>query len=46
MMHCVQCKTELVAPERSEYWSDSHACHILAVPYMQRLFRLAGLVSY
>jgi len=28
MMHCVQCSTELVAPERSEYWSDRHACHV------------------
>ena len=27
-MHCVQCSTELVAPERSEYWSDRHACHV------------------
>jgi hypothetical protein len=28
MMSCVQCDTELVAPVRSEYWSDKHACHI------------------
>ena len=26
-MHCVQCNTELVAPVRSEYWDDKHACH-------------------
>jgi hypothetical protein len=28
MMRCVQCDTDLVAPVRSEYWSDKHACHI------------------
>ena len=28
MMRCVQCDAELVAPVRSEYWSDNHACHI------------------
>jgi hypothetical protein len=28
MMRCVHCDTELVAPVRSEYWSDKHACHI------------------
>jgi hypothetical protein len=28
MMRCVQCDAELVAPVRSEYWSDKHACHI------------------
>jgi hypothetical protein len=28
MMRCVQCDTELVAPVRSEYWSEKHACHI------------------
>jgi hypothetical protein len=28
MMRCVQCDTQLVAPVRSEYWSDEHACHI------------------
>ena len=28
MMHCVQCDNELVAPIRSEYWSEKHACHI------------------
>jgi hypothetical protein len=27
-MKCVQCSNELVAPERSEYWSDKRACHI------------------
>jgi ribosomal protein L37AE/L43A len=28
MMRCSQCSTELVAPERSEYWNDRRACHI------------------
>jgi hypothetical protein len=32
MMHCVQCDTELVAPVRSEYWSDSHACYVWLCP--------------
>jgi hypothetical protein len=27
-MACVQCSNELVAPERSEHWSDRRACHI------------------
>ena len=27
-MECVQCSNELVAPERSEHWSDRRACHI------------------
>jgi hypothetical protein len=32
MMHCVQCDAELVAPARSEYWSEKHACHIWHCP--------------
>jgi hypothetical protein len=32
MMRCAQCDTELVAPVRSEYWSDKHACHIWLCP--------------
>ena len=32
MVRCVQCDTELVAPVRSEYWSDDHACHIWHCP--------------
>jgi hypothetical protein len=32
MMRCVHCDTELVAPVRSEYWSDKHACHIWLCP--------------
>jgi hypothetical protein len=27
-MKCVQCGNELIAPERSEYWSDKRTCHI------------------
>ena len=27
-MKCVQCGHRLIAPERSEYWSDKRACHI------------------
>ena len=32
MVHCIQCGTDLVAPVRSEYWSDNHACHIWHCP--------------
>jgi hypothetical protein len=32
MMRCIHCDTELVAPVRSEYWSDKHACHIWLCP--------------
>jgi hypothetical protein len=48
-MHCVQCDTELVAPERSEYWSkrhawsDRHACHIWLCPTCSACFE--SLVS-
>jgi hypothetical protein len=31
-LRCVQCGTDLVAPVRSEYWSDNHACHIWHCP--------------
>jgi hypothetical protein len=27
-LNCVQCGNELMAPERSEYWSDGHARHV------------------
>ena len=27
-MKCVQCGNDLIAPERSEYWSDKRTCHI------------------
>jgi hypothetical protein len=45
MMRCVQCDTELVAPVRSEYWSDKHACHVWLLPEMLRLFFVYGLLS-
>ena len=32
MVRCVQCGTDLVAPMRSEYWSDNQACHIWHCP--------------
>jgi hypothetical protein len=32
LVRCVHCDTELVAPVRSEYWSDKHACHIWLCP--------------
>ena len=44
MMPCVQCNTELVAPERSEYWSDRHACHIWLCPTCSVCFE--SLVSF
>ena len=44
MMRCVQCNTELVAPERSEYWSDRHACHIWLCPTCSACFE--SLVTF
>ena len=44
MMRCVQCNTELVAPERSEYWSDKHACHIWLCPTCSACFEVPVLV--
>ena len=32
LVRCVHCDAELVAPVRSEYWSDEHACHIWLCP--------------
>jgi hypothetical protein len=32
MMRCGHCDRELVAPVRSEYWSDKRACHIWLCP--------------
>jgi RNase P subunit RPR2 len=32
MMLCVQCSTELVAPERSKYRSNGHICHVWLCP--------------
>jgi hypothetical protein len=43
-MECVQCSNELVAPERSEHWSDRRLSY-LVLPEMQLLFRVARLVS-
>ena len=43
-MRCVQCDTQLVAPERSEYWSDRHACHIWLCPTCSACFE--SLVSF
>jgi hypothetical protein len=44
MVHCVQCGTDLVAPVRSEYWSDNHACHIWHCPKCCACF--SSLVSF
>jgi hypothetical protein len=44
MMHCVQCDNELVAPIRSEYWSEKHACHIWHCPKCCACF--SSLVSF
>ena len=44
MMRCVQCDNELVAPERSEYWSNKHACHIWLCPTCSACFE--SLVSF
>ena len=44
MMRCVQCDAELVAPVRSEYWSDKHACHIWHCPKCSACF--SSVVSF
>ena len=44
MLRCVQCDTELVAPIRSEYWSDNHACHVWHCPKCCACF--SSLVSF
>ena len=44
-MKCVQCGNELIAPERSEYWSDKRACHIWYCRKCSCCFELSGLVS-
>jgi hypothetical protein len=44
MMRCVQCDTELVAPERSEYWSNRHACHVWLCPKCRACF--GSLISF
>jgi hypothetical protein len=32
LVRCVHCESELVAPVRSEYWSDKQACRIWHCP--------------
>jgi hypothetical protein len=44
MVRCVQCGTDLVAPVRSEYWSDDRACHIWHCPKCCACF--SSLVSF
>ena len=44
-MKCVQCSNELIAPERSEYWSDKRACHIWYCRKCSCCFESARLVS-
>jgi hypothetical protein len=46
VVRCVQCGTDLVAPVRSEYWSDNHAfaCHIWHCPKCCACF--SSLVSF
>lgn len=44
MMHCVQCSTALVAPERSEYRGDRHVCHVWLCPNCGGCFE--SLVSF
>jgi ribosomal protein L37AE/L43A len=45
---CIQCGSEQIAPERSEYWSDRHAFHIWHCPKCTTTFasRVSRLVSY
>jgi hypothetical protein len=44
LVHCVHCDAELVAPVRSEYRSDKHACHIWHCPKCCACF--SSLVSF
>src|SRR5947207_2577424 len=44
LVRCVHCGTDLVAPVRSEYWSDNHACHIWHCPKCCACF--SSLVSF
>jgi len=32
MMRCAQCSTDLIAPVRSQYFSDRHVCHVWLCP--------------
>jgi hypothetical protein len=43
-MRCIQCDTELVAPVRSEYWSDKYACHVWLCPKCCACF--SSMVSF
>ena len=38
MMRCIQCSTDLIAPVRSEYFSDRHACHVWLCPKCRLCF--------
>ena len=44
LVRCVHCDSELVAPVRSEYWSNKHACHIWHCPKCCACF--SSLVSF
>ena len=44
MVRCVHCDAELVAPVRSEYWSDKHVCHIWHCPKCCACF--SSLISF
>jgi len=38
MMRCVQCSTDLIAPVRSQYFSDRHVCHVWLCPKCSTCF--------
>ena len=38
MMRCVQCSIDLIAPVRSEYFSDRHICHVWLCPKCSTCF--------
>ena len=44
-MKCVQCSEELIAPERSEYWSDRCTCHVWHCPKCSCCFESFVFVS-
>jgi hypothetical protein len=44
-MKCVQCSNELIAPERSEYWSDRRACHLWYCPKCSCCFESLVLLA-
>jgi hypothetical protein len=43
-MKCVQCRNELIAPERSEFWSDRRGCHLWQCPKCSCCFE--SLISF